>query len=207
MADGPARTAAARRAAQINPFDGDYKTGVGIAYEGELRKLLAAGDQAQQVGRTRHNMPAPCTTCSPKRRRPSSTLYDSRPTSTTTTWSSLTLYNLGGETLNKQYYAAAIDIAHRGIAIEKYGPAIRVQLARALFATGKSAEAMRQLEYCLQMDPAYGAAALPLAQAYAKQGKVIEALTILKTVEGLLPGQPGVAEAIAALEASATPTP
>jgi len=57
------------------------------------------------------------------------------------------------------------------------------------------------------MNPANGEAALPLALAYGKAAKAAEALAVLKTAEALLPGQPGVAEAIEKIEASATPAP
>ena len=46
-----------------------------------------------------------------------------------------------------------------------------------------------------------------LADVYQQQGKPAKALAVLKSVEAMAPGQPGVAEAIQQLEASATPAP
>ena len=117
------------------------------------------------------------------------------------------LYNLGGEALDKRLYKSAIAVAQQALQIEPYGTAIRVQLAHSLLATGQTAEAVKVLEYTVKIDPTGGEAALRLAQIYQQQGEPAKALAVLKSVDALLPGQPGVAEAIQQLEASATPSP
>jgi tetratricopeptide (TPR) repeat protein len=117
------------------------------------------------------------------------------------------LYNLGGATLDKAYYQGAIAVAQQGLAIEPYGTAIRVRLARSLLGVGKTAEAVKTLEYCLSIDPTGGEAALLLAQVYAQQGHAQKALALLRAVEARAPGQPGIADEIARLEASSTVSP
>jgi len=117
------------------------------------------------------------------------------------------LYNIGGESLDKRYFDDAIAIARKGLQIEPYGTAIRVQLAQALLSQGKIKEAVEILEYCVRIDPTGGQAALLLAKAYHKQGRDAEALALLRAVEAAIPGQLGIAEAIAALEASVTAAP
>ena len=116
-------------------------------------------------------------------------------------------YNIGGESLDKRYFDDAIAIARKGLQIEPYGTAIRVQLAQALLSQGKIKEAVEILEYCVRIDPTGGQAALLLAKAYHKQGRDAEALALLRAVEAAIPGQLGIAEAIAALEASVTAAP
>src|SRR5665647_2666434 len=85
--------------------------------------------------------------------------------------------------------------------------AIRARLAQSLLATGKTAEAVKTLEYCVRIDPTGGTAALMLASVYRQQGKTAEALAVLKSVEAVAPGQPGIADAIKQLEAGAMPAP
>jgi O-antigen ligase/tetratricopeptide (TPR) repeat protein len=206
-ADGPARTAAAKRAVQLNPFDGMYRVQVGLAYEGEVRALLATGAQAQKKGQDTTPYASAVRDRFVKAEAAFIDALRFTPDEYDYYVALATFYNLGGEIIDKRFYTGAIEVAHGGIAVERYGPAIRIQLARALLATGNSAEAVAQLEYCLEMNPANGEAALPLALAYGKAAKAAEALAVLKTAEALLPGQPGVAEAIKKIEASATPAP
>jgi Tfp pilus assembly protein PilF len=117
------------------------------------------------------------------------------------------LYNLAGEALDKRFYDRAIAVARQGMQVEPFGTAIRVQLARALLNTGKTAEGIKELEYSVSIDPTGGDAALLLAQVYANQGKTAEAIAVLKSVEAIAPGQPGIAEAIQQLESGGTPAP
>jgi O-antigen ligase len=206
-AAGPARTAAARRAVRLNPLEGTYRAQVGLAYEGEVQALLAAGAKAQRQGEDT----TPYTNAVRDRFVKAEAAFIDALRSTPDEYdyyvALAAFYNLGGETIDKRFYSGAIDIAHKGIGIERYGTAIRVQLARALLATGQTAEALRQLEYCLQMDPANADAAWTLAQAYVRAGESAAALAVLQSVEALRPGQPGIAEGIKKLEASATPAP
>ncbi len=184
-----------------------YRVQLGLAYEGEVRVLRVAGAEAQREGRDT----MPYAKAARERFTKAEAAFIDALRSTPDEYdfyvALASLYNLGGEIVDKRYYSAAIDVAHSGIGIERYGPAIRIQLARALLGMGNRAEAVGQLEYCLEMDPANGEAALLLARTYAGAGKIDEALAVLKSVEALLPGQPGIAEAIQQLEASVTPAP
>jgi Tfp pilus assembly protein PilF len=116
------------------------------------------------------------------------------------------LYTFGGDNLDKRYYEEAIRVAREAVALEPVGPTtIRAQLARALLVTGKVNEGIAELEYILEIDPLNANAALLLAQAYERTGRPDDALAVLRQVETLVPGQPGVAEAIQRLEAGPTP--
>ena len=118
------------------------------------------------------------------------------------------LYNLGGAVLSKDLYQSAIDVAEQGLEVEPFGTTIRVQLAQSLLATGKTAEAVKTLEYCVRIDPTGGERrAAYWRSLYRQQGKTAEALAVLKSVDALAPGQPGVADAIKQLEAGATSAP
>lgn len=110
------------------------------------------------------------------------------------------VYNAAGATLDYAHYQRAIDTAEEALVIVPYGIEIRVELAEALLATGKSAQAIETLRYCLVLDPASGVAALALAPIYAQRGMLDRALVLLRTVEALEPGQPGVRPAIRAIQ-------
>jgi len=114
------------------------------------------------------------------------------------------LYNTMAEYYDPTYYGRAIGIARRGIDVEPFGPAVRVEYARALLSTEKRAEAIEQLEYSLELDPGYAAAGLLLARAYEEQGDLEKALEMLKAIEARRPGQTGIPETIQRLEASIT---
>jgi O-antigen ligase len=114
------------------------------------------------------------------------------------------LYNSAGPVLGDDYYQSAVDIAQRGLEVMPFGTTIRLELAEALLATGKTEEAVEALEYCVQIDARDGLAALALAKIYQQQGKTAEALALLTSVNRAEPGQAGVAAAIRALEEGET---
>jgi putative inorganic carbon (HCO3(-)) transporter len=111
-------------------------------------------------------------------------------------------YNLAGANLHSTYYRDAIVAAERGIEVMPFATDLRERLAEALAAIGQNDQAAQTLEYCVQLDPAGGSAALALARLYQDRGMSAEALALLESVEARLPGQSGVAAAISALQAS-----
>jgi O-antigen ligase/tetratricopeptide (TPR) repeat protein len=201
------RTAEALRAVKLNRFNQTYRGAVGLAYLAEARGYLDAGVQAQKNGEDT----TPYADAFKQRfASAEAALKDAIafvPDEYDNYVSLADLYNLGGEALTKDLYNNAIDAARQGLEIEPFGTAIRVQLARSLLATGKTAAAVKILEYCVRIDPMGSEAALTLASVYRHQGKIEEALAVLQALEAVAPGQPNVAEAIQQLEASSTPAP
>jgi len=201
------RTAAALRAVKLNSLNPQYRGAVGLAYLDEVRATLQAGAQAQQKGEDT----TPYAEAVRKQfANAESALKDAIafvPDEYDNYVSLADLYNVGGAALTKDLYQSAIAVAQQGLAVEPFGTAIRVQLAQSLLATGRTAEAIRTLLYTVRIDPYGTQATLMLAQVYERQGKPARALALLKSVEALAPGQPGVVEAIRQLEASATPAP
>jgi O-antigen ligase len=201
------RTAEALRAARLNPFSAEYRGAVGVGYINEVRAYLRAAVQAQQNGEdaTERNEAVKKLFATAERSLKDTIAFV--PEEYDNYVSLAYLYNLGGASLTKELYQSAINVAEQGLRVEPFGTAIRVQLAQALSATGKTAEAMSALEYCVRIDPRGGEAALALASLYRQQGKTAEALALLKSVEARAPGQPGIADAIKQLEAGGAPAP
>ena len=90
----------------------------------------------------------------------------------------------------------------RASIVEPYGPAVRVELARALAATGRLEEAVSEAEYAAELDPANAGASLLLAELYQQTGDLEKALAALKRTEAVKSGQTGVAEEIRRIETS-----
>jgi putative inorganic carbon (HCO3(-)) transporter len=201
------RTEAARRAARLNALNGAYRAQVGVAYATEVQGYLRAGGEADKAGEDTSSYAAAVRSSFAAAEIAFKDAIAFQPDEYDNYVALANLYNLGGEALDKRFYDRAIAVARQGLEVEPYGTAIRVQLARALLNTGKTAEGIRELEYSVSIDPTGGDAALLLAQVYANQGKTAEAIAVLKSVEAIAPGQPGIAEAIQQLESGGTPAP
>jgi len=201
------RTAEALRAVKLNPLNPQYRGTVGLAYVDEVRAALQAGAQAQQNGEDTTQYAEAVKQSFAKAESALKDAIAFVPDEYDNYVSLADLYNVGGAALTKDLYQSAIKVAEQGLEVEPFGTAIRVQLAQSLLATGKTAEAVKTLEYCVRIDPTGSNAALALAGVYQQQGKTAKALAVLKGVEAVSGGQPGIAEAIQQLEASATPAP
>jgi tetratricopeptide (TPR) repeat protein len=201
------RTEAARLAARLNALNGAYRAQVGAAHASEVQGYLRAGGEADKAGEDTSPYAAAVRRSFAAAEIAFKDAIAFQPDEYDNYVALANLYNLGGEALDKRFYDSAIAVARQGLEVEPYGTAIRVQLARALLNTGNKAEGIRELEYSVSIDPTGGDAALLLAQVYENQGKTAEAIAVLESVEAIAPGQPGIAEAIAALEAGTTPAP
>ena len=201
------RTAEAVRAVKLNSLNPAYRGAVGLAYIDEVRAALQAGAQAQQNG---EDTTPYAEAVKQSFANAEAALKDAIafvPDEYDNYVSLADLYNIGGGALTKDLFQSAIAVAEQGLEVAPFGTAIRVQLARSLLAIGETAEAVKTLEYVVRIDPTGSQAALMLAGIYQQQGKPAKALALLRSFEALAPGQPGVAEAIQQLEASATPAP
>lgn len=197
---GAQRTAWAERAAKLNPWNDMYRAEVGLALTDEvIGALNTAGGDAQALAKAREIF-----------ERAEASMLD---TIEFVPWEYdnyvflANLYNLGGQFFDPAYYDKAIEIAKKGVEVEEFGPAVRFQLARAYLSKGQADLAIEQLERCVEMDPAYTEAVTALSQIYEMRGQVDEAIRVLKTANDYRPGQSGVADKLAALEASAAASP
>jgi len=201
---GADRTAYAIQAARLNPFNDIYRAEVGMAYLDELlaaAQTLGTGeDQGQAMAAIRNSFA-----------RAESSLLDTIafvPSEYDNYVFLSNLYNMGGQLLDPAYYNKAIDVAARGVVqVEPYGPALRAQLARALYSTGRVEPAIAHLKFALRLDPRFADGAALLATIYGSEGRTAEAIAMLRDIEARAPGQQVVADELARLEASATTTP
>jgi len=209
---GEARTNAAMRAVKLNPFNDMYRAEVGLALSDETLEYI---NQAQQAQQAQQDPKALILKAQEKFNAAEQSLHETiafvPPEYDNYVFLS-NLYNMGAQVFNQpQFYTKADQVAQQGIKVERFGPAIRVQRARALLGLGKTADARKELETAFNMDNAYTEAALLLSQVYEEAGRYSDAIAVLKKTEAVNPGQTGIADGIARLEASATavstPTP
>lgn len=112
------------------------------------------------------------------------------------------LYNVASTYLGADVNDKALEVARKGIEVEPFGPAIRLQYAYALSAAGDLKGAREQLEYAVSMDPGFKDGVLALAQAHAALGDLAAASKVLADYDAIHAGDSQIADALSAIEAS-----
>jgi hypothetical protein len=202
---GAQGTEAAKLAVRLNPFNDMYRAEVGMAYRQEMITAAQAGMQAEQAGQDSSSYKAVVKE-----------KFDAAVASLKDTIAFVpyeydnyvflaSVYNIGGSLIDPKYYQDAIEWSKKGMLIEPYGPAIRTEYARALLATGKTQEGIKQLKDAWDMDHAHSEAATMLAQEYAKLGRVADAVALLKQAQAANSTDTNLTELLKQLEGTATP--
>ncbi|GAB4276390.1 MAG: tetratricopeptide repeat protein [Coriobacteriia bacterium] len=119
------------------------------------------------------------------------------------------LYNLAGNFFTVEngfapgesegYFERAVEIAEKGIEVEPFGPAIRVQIGRALISLGRYDEAIEHLSFAAEMDPRYSDARILLGRAYYLKGDRAEGAAWLLDALEIAPKSPEGLESFTAL--------
>jgi O-antigen ligase len=198
---------AARDALGLVPHNYAYRTQVGLSYANQLLATAKLADEAQKAGQNPEQHVSAAQTQFTAGEAALRFAIAALPSDIENYQHLANLYNIGGELLAPALYDDAIQVARQGLTISPYTPALRVQLARALLATGKADEGLSEVRTALEQDPAYGGAAILLASVLQSQGNSAEALKVLKAVDAAKPGQADVEAAIQQLSASPTPAP
>ncbi len=204
---GAARTALTKRAVQLNPFNDMYRAEVGLALTDEVLANLQAANTASASGGDTSQYLAAARQAFVEAEKSFIDTIDFVPWEYDNYVFLANLYNMGAQALDPSYVDKAIAIGKRGIEVEPYGPAIRVQLARAYELNRQPEEAIKQLSIAVKMDPAYTEAVLDLTRLYRESGQLDKAIATLKLAESWRPGQPGVTDQLNSLQSSATTAP
>ena len=117
------------------------------------------------------------------------------------------LYNEAGTYLDPAYYKKAIEIAQKGVEVEPFGPAVRVQLASAALSIGQVDLAIEHLEMATGLDPNFVQAFNTLGDAYRIAGRTADAREAYEYVLQRSPGDAVATAGIAALESTAATAP
>ena len=203
----PEAEAATERAVRLNPFNTTYRTSLGDIYLAQANAALDAGGRAAQQGQDTTTYADALRQGLTKARAAYKEAIAFVPDEYDNYVALADVYNLAGEAGDSTSFQSALDVGTRALEIWPYGTAIRVQMARALLGMDKVGRAQTLLEYTMRIDPSGGQAAVLLAQIYKNQGRYEEAIALLQAVEARSAGQPGVADFIRSLEASAAAAP
>lgn len=112
------------------------------------------------------------------------------------------LYSLGAEYLDPAYGELAVEYGLKGVEVERYGPAIRFQLARALMRLGRLDEAREHLQIAVDLDQNYGDAWVLLGDVTRMAGDLPAARDAYTKALVLQPTLTNVQSSLAAVEAS-----
>jgi O-antigen ligase len=112
------------------------------------------------------------------------------------------LYNQAGNYLDPVYFKDALKAADEGIAVEPYGPGVRMQRALAQVSMGDAAGAAKTLDAAAPMDPSYVEIQVLYAQILVEAGRLSDALGQYKALQSKDTSNTTYADAIKSIEAS-----
>lgn len=194
---GTARVAEIERAVELNPYNEMYRLELGAAW----RDLFANSAQvyAQSVAEGQEDLEAKAQAMELYSRSAAAfeDVIDYVPQEYDTYVFLANLHNQAGTYIDPALAEAAVGVAERGIEVEEFGPAIRVQMAVALLLLDRPEDAIPQLEVATELDPNYQQAWLMLGETQIEVGDREAARETLTT---LLQRYPNNAEALAALQ-------
>ena len=99
------------------------------------------------------------------------------------------VYNARAE-LNPAFYSEAIATARQGLRFNSAAPALKLQLALALFNNGDAQAAVAEAKAAAAMDPAYLAPSYLLGDMYVQTGDSASAITLYEDLLRTHPGDP-----------------
>ncbi len=204
------RVTSAQNAVRLNPWNDMYRAEVGLAYNDLFIQAYQQAFQAQQTGQDSASLQAGARDAFTKAEDSLRGVIAFVPYEYDNYVFLASLYNLGAQVYNDPALRTrAIDISRQGVEVEPFGPAIRLQLATALAASGKRAEAIKELEFAVKLDSRFFDGAILLAKLYGEEGRFAEAKKLLDATgaEAAAVGNADVSaevsSALAAIEASA----
>lgn len=149
---GDQRVAEAKRAIELNPYNDMYRAELALAY---VDNAVSAVTQLAQSGGTDQAARATAQAQFELAETQLKSVIEFVPWEYDNYVFISNLYNLGAEYLDPAYNEEAVTWARKGVEVERYGPAVRFQLARALFKQNSISEAKEHISYAVELDPRY----------------------------------------------------
>ncbi len=198
---GAARVADIEKAIQYNPYNDMYRSELGLAWQDMFIASVSAGDMSDTTKRQA------ALTYYANAEAGLKAAIDFVPTEYDNYVFLANLYNQGGYYVDIKYVDEAIKIAKKGIEVEPYGPAIRIQLAFAYMNLGQYKDAEATARTASDMDPNYIEAWASLGDALRLEGKLTEAKSAYEKALGIDSTRPDIKQSLANVEASLAATP
>jgi tetratricopeptide (TPR) repeat protein len=205
MAQGIERVEEIERAITLNPYNEMYKLELGAAW----RELFSAGAQQYattvEAGDPDTELRDQLVEIHALAQEAYEDVIEYVPQEYDTYVFLSYLHNEAAAYVDPSFSEDAIEVAEKGIEVEEYGPAVRVQLSIALLTQNRVDEAIEQLVFATDLDPAYTQAWLLLSDAYVRLGRYEEAVAVLQKVLAMHPNSVEARAQLEAIEATLTP--
>lgn len=194
---GMTRVEYAEKAVKLNPYNDMYRTEVGLAWQDLfISQLMQGVGDAQSRERALYYLS--------QAEREFLSVIDFVPTEYDNYVFLANLYNQASYYLGGTYADKAVEIARKGVEVEPFGPAIRVQLALALMTRGDVEEAAMQAAEAADQDPNYVEAWMALGDAKRLLGDLTGAKAAFERAVQLSGGRADAQEALQSVVASLT---
>ena len=181
----------AQRAVKLNPFNDMYRSEVGTAYRQQFEQAVREGDAAA-AGRAFEAA-----------EKEFQSVIDWVPMEYDNYVFFANLYNQAAFAYRDMSYAQkAVDVAQRGIQVEPFGPAIRLQLVTAYLTLGQPQQALEAAERAIQMDPRFTDLWVAIGESNRQLGNLEAAREAFQRALALDPGRTDALTAVEAIDAS-----
>jgi len=192
---GVSRVEYAEKAVKLNPYNDMYRTEVGLAWQDLfISQVMQGVEDAQSRERATYYLS--------QAEREFLSVIDFVPTEYDNYVFLANLYNQASYYLDPAYADKAVEVARKGVAVEPFGPAIRIQLALAYMTKGEFAEAAKEAAEAADQDPNYVEAWMALGDARRLMGDLLGAKAAFERAVQLSGGRADAQNALMSVEAS-----
>ncbi len=194
-----------KTAIALDPWNDMYRSQLGQAYQSQMLSWLNQASTDQQAGKDTSQDLGQAKTLYQE----AISAYDKTIAMVPTEYDNYvflsSLYNQAGSyNLDPNAFADAVATADKGIEVEPFGPAVRLQKALALDAQGQTAQAADLLAHTVTMDPNYADPISFYAQLLTKLGEKTKAIQEYQTVLKIKPGDAQTLAAIKSLQGTSS---
>ncbi|MBE0476944.1 MAG: O-antigen ligase family protein [Coriobacteriia bacterium] len=180
---GQDRVAASRRAIALNPYNDMYRAELGQALQSEFIDRLREARAAEQAGQDAQSYTDAAVRALGEAEAAMADTIEYVPWEYDNYVFLANLYNLAADFgFGREYAEKAVRAAERGVEVEPFGPAIRLQLAVAYRTLDRDDDAIAELETAVGMDPRYTDGNLMLGDMYRDRGRDAEAAEAYRRV-------------------------
>jgi O-antigen ligase/uncharacterized protein YukE len=191
-----------KTAIALNPYNDTYRSMLGKSYESQMLSWLSQASTDQAAGKTTTTDVQQAASAFQSAEQTFKQTISIVPTEYDNYLFISSLYNEAGTYLNPKYLSLAVTWADKGIAVEPYGPGVRLQKAVAQAANGNDAAALATAKAAVDMDPNYADIHLFYAQTLTRLGNLTEAVAQYKKLVTLDPTNTTYASGLKAAETS-----
>lgn len=191
-----------KTAIALNPYNDMYRSMLGQAYQNQMLGWLNQAGKEQQAGTDPSTSVAQAKLSMQQAVEAFKRTIALVPTEYDNYLFLAGLYNQAGSYLDPAYFNDALKTADEGIAVEPFGPGIRMQKALAQLSLGDQAGAAKTLDAAVDMDPNYMEIHALYAQVLAQSGRMQDALVQYKALASREPSNTTYTDAVRSLEAS-----